>query len=114
MKYTWINGNYIESSQASLHIGDLAIQRGYGIFDFFRCHQGIPFLLPWYLDRFFNSATGLNLVVPISKDELANVIQQLISKNQLMEEGVKMILTGGYAADSYTPLEPNLVIVPTR
>jgi len=56
MTYTWINGNYVESAQASLGVGDLAIQRGYGVFDFFRCRQGIPFLLPWYLDRFFHSA----------------------------------------------------------
>ncbi len=110
MKYTWINGNYVESSQASLKVGDLAIQRGYGVFDFLRCRQGVPFLLPWYLDRFFNSAAGLNLAVPLSKAELTVVIQEFIDKNQLVDAGVRMLLTGGYATDSYTPLEPNLVI----
>jgi branched-subunit amino acid aminotransferase/4-amino-4-deoxychorismate lyase len=110
LKYTWINGNYVESAEASLGVGDLAIQRGYGIFDFFRCRQGVPFLLHWYLDRFFNSAKALNLAVPLSKAGLTVVIQEFIDKNQLVDEGVRMLLTGGYAADSYTPLEPNLVI----
>ena len=110
MTYTWINGNYLESSQATLKVGDLAIQRGYGAFDFFRLRQGIPFLLPSYLDRFFNSVAGLNLEVPLNKAELTAVIQEFIDKNQLVDEGVKMILTGGYTPDSYTPLEPNLLI----
>jgi len=132
MTYTWINGNYVESAQASLGVGDLAIQRGYGVFDFFslrrpkpslsaevhsqgpmataRCRQGIPFLLPWYLERFFHSAQALNLEVPLRKSELKAVIQEFIDKNQLVDEGIRMILTGGYSSDSYTPLEPNLVI----
>ncbi len=66
--------------------------------------------MPQYLDRFFNSAAELHLTVPLNKPELTLVIQEFIDKNQLVDEGIRMILTGGYSPDSYTPLEPNLVI----
>ena len=110
MRYVWINGDFVESSQASLSVGDLAVQRGYGVFDFFRCKSGIPFLLTNYLERFYSSVDCLNLKVPMDKSVLKNIITQFIKKNQLKNEGVKMILTGGYALDNYTPQKPNLII----
>jgi len=110
MRYTWINGDFVESSKASLGVGDLAIQRGYGVFDFFRCNRGIPFLLTNHLERFYNSVHCLNLKVPMDRSVLKNIIAQLIQKNQIKNEGVKMLLTGGYALDEYTPEEPNLII----
>jgi branched-chain amino acid aminotransferase len=110
MRYAWINGDFVESSQASLGVEDLAVQRGYGVFDFFRCKGGVPFLLTSYLERFYNSADCLNLKVPMDRSVLKNIIAQFIQKNQLKNEGVKMILTGGYALDRYTPQKPNLII----
>lgn len=129
MNFTWINGEYIASSTASLKVTDLAIQRGYGVFDFFRLRQPNtnpisntskerpmapvpckPFLLAHYLDRFYNSAQGLNLEVPLDRNELTQVIYQFIERNQLTDHGIKIILTGGYGEDYYTPLEPNLII----
>ena len=130
MKYTWINGVYLDDSEACLHVSDLAIQRGYGVFDFFSVRRPRPFHLPdiakdgepyqytppkpfllsSYLDRFYQSASGLNLQVPLEKEELTDIIHQFIAKNQLNGHGVKMILTGGYSDDGYTPLKPNLII----
>ena len=110
MRYTWINGKYIEDQKACIHVSDLAIQRGYGVFDFFRLREKIPFLLSHYLDRFWQSAKELHLKPPVSKNELTLIIHEFIEKNQLRNHGIKMILTGGYAEDGYIPLEPNLII----
>ena len=130
MKYTWINGELLEDSKACLHVSDLSIQRGYGVFDFFSVTRPRPlqlkgeatspveetnlarppFLLSSYLDRFFNSAAGLNLEVPYSKAELTDIILQFIQKNQLKNHGIKMILTGGYSDDGFTPVTSNLII----
>ena len=120
----------MEDSKACLHVSDLSIQRGYGVFDFFSVTRprplqknhdatspvketdlaSAPFLLSSYLDRFFNSATGLNLKVPYSKAELTDIILQFIRKNQLKHHGIKMILTGGYSDDGFTPVNSNLII----
>ncbi len=117
MALTWINGEFIEDENACLHINDLAIQRGYGVFDFFAVnrpgsdkHWPKPFLLSSYLTRFFNSAKGISLEVPYSKAELTEIILQFIQKNRLQKHGIKMILTGGYSEDGFTPLKPNFII----
>ncbi|MEY2835821.1 MAG: hypothetical protein RLZZ557_1483, partial [Bacteroidota bacterium] len=54
--YAYINEVFIPADEASLPIGDLGIQRGYGIFDFLRVDGTDPLFLNDHLDRFFASA----------------------------------------------------------
>lgn len=103
-------GQFVPLDQASLHISDLAVQRGYGVFDFIKVQQGLPLFLEDYLDRFYQSARHMELEVPLSREELKQVINKLTEKNGLEVAGMKMILTGGYSEDGYTPYEPNLLI----
>lgn len=105
-----INNEIIPLSQAMLHINDLSVQRGYGIFDFLKVQDGHPYFLRDYLDRFYHSAKVMRLAVPLEREDLVKNIYRLIERNQLSESGVKLILTGGYSPDGYSPGEPNLVL----
>ena len=108
--YTYLHNEIVPAEKAFLHVRDLAIQRGYGIFDFFKIQDGHPFFLDDYLQRFYNSANVMRLAVPQGHEELKSIIYQLIEKNNLAESGIKMILTGGYSEDGYQPAAPNLII----
>jgi branched-chain amino acid aminotransferase len=103
-------GQIVPLDQASLHISDLAVQRGYGVFDFIKVQQGLPLFLEYYLDRFYQSAHHMGLEVPLSREDLKQVIDKLSAKNGLEVAGMKMILTGGYSEDGYTPTAANLLI----
>lgn len=106
----FINGEYISSDKAFLHVSDLAIQRGYGVFDFLKVVNGHPFFLPDYLDRFFHSASIMRLEIPYSRNELTKIVFSLIERNSAPNSGIKIILTGGYSPDGYVPAKPNLII----
>jgi branched-subunit amino acid aminotransferase/4-amino-4-deoxychorismate lyase len=108
--FAFINHQIMPLKEAFLHVSDLSIQRGFGVFDFFRLHQGQPLFLPEYLDRFYLSAGMLGLEVPLQREALTETITTLIRKNNLPVSGIKMILTGGYSADGYAPAAPNLII----
>jgi branched-subunit amino acid aminotransferase/4-amino-4-deoxychorismate lyase len=108
--HAYIHGKIIPLDQAFLHISDLAIQRGYGVFDFFKVHAGQPLFLDYYLDRFYQSAQLMELTVPLERPALIEVIQALIRRNDLPLSGIKMILTGGYSANGYEPSTPNLLL----
>ena len=108
--YTYLHNEIIPAEKAFLHVRDLAIQRGYGIFDFFKTQDGHPFFLNDYLYRFYNSANVMRLTVPHRREELKSIIYQLIEKNNITASGIKMILTGGYSEDGYHPATPNLII----
>ncbi len=108
--YTYLHNEIVPAEKAFLHVRDLSIQRGYGVFDFFKIKDGHPFFLNDYLQRFYNSAKIMHLTVPHSHEELESIIYQLIQKNNIEESGIKIILTGGYSEDGYQPAEPNLIL----
>jgi len=108
--YACLNDEILPLAKAFLHVSDLSIQRGYGIFDFFKIQDGYPFFLHDYLDRFYHSASVMHLEVPHKPEVLKSILYQLIEKNNLPESGIKMILTGGYSADGYQLDNPNLII----
>jgi branched-chain amino acid aminotransferase len=108
--FAYIHPTILPLSQAFLHVSDLSIQRGYGIFDYFRVYQGQPLFLPDYLDRFYQSAQLMDLPVVLSRPQLTDIIHELLRRNPLPVSGMKMILTGGYSPSGYAPAEPNLII----
>jgi D-alanine transaminase/branched-chain amino acid aminotransferase len=108
--FAFVRGEIISQEKAFLHISDLSIQRGYGVFDFFKVSGEHPYFLNDYLDRFYHSATVMRLEVPYVRRDLKVIIHQLIKQNELRESGVKMILTGGYSRDGYQVGESNLII----
>jgi branched-chain amino acid aminotransferase len=113
-KYVFINDSFVAEDQASLLVSDLAVQRGYGIFDFFKTINGKPIFLEDHLQRFYHSIAKMHLQIKQSPDELKAILQTLLNKNNLPDSGIKMIVTGGYSPDGYTlPGEQNLVIIQT-
>src|SRR6478609_11290327 len=103
-RFAFVNNEIVDISEALLHVSDLAVQRGYGIFDFFKIENGHPFFLQDHLDRFFESARILKLSVPLLREEIEQLIHQLIARNAMPESGIKLILTGGYSTDGYTQI----------
>ena len=111
IRYYNLNGKLPEVAQASLHVSDLAILRGFGIFDYFLIKKHQPLFLSDYLDRFYTSAEKLGLSILIERTEMTRLIRELVAANGLEDAGIRLVLTGGYALDSYTPVEPNLIIM---
>ncbi|RPD42931.1 aminotransferase class IV [Chitinophaga barathri] len=109
-QYVVINGNYVPVQDAKIHINDLSIQRGYGIFDYFRTKDGQPVFLEDHLDRFYQSASVMNLPVTQSREALKQLITGLIEKNNLPHSGIRITLTGGYSDNGYNLSSPNLLI----
>ena len=110
-EYFFLNGKIVKAEKAFLHITDLALLRGFGIFDFCRTQNGQPLLIDKYLNRFFNSAKCLDLEIPYSKEFIKDSIFLLLKKNGIVESGIRMVLTGGYTENGYTPGDPNFFIL---
>ncbi|SDC61558.1 aminotransferase class IV [Niabella drilacis] len=110
MRWIFVNNNFAEEAKALLQTNDLAIQRGYAVFDYFRTVNNQPLFLNDYLDRFFNSAKELSITIPHTAQEIKEIIHQLIKKNDTPQSGIRMIATGGYSPDSYTPVQGNFIL----
>jgi branched-chain amino acid aminotransferase len=108
--WAFINNQFVKAEEAVLPVGDLSIQRGYGVFDFFRTEEHVPLFIDHHLDRLRLSASVLRLQLPYNNDELKNIVRELISKNDLPISGIRITVTGGNAIDTYTPTTPNIII----
>jgi len=106
----YLNDQFLNNDQAQLQVSDLSMQRGYAIFDFFRTVNGVPLFIDDHLDRFYASAAAMHLPVNKSREELKLIVQELLHRSSLTEAGIRLLLTGGYAADRYSIASPNLLI----
>ena len=110
--FVLINENFVPAAEASILINDLAIQRGYGIFDFLKLIDGKPVFLDDHLERFYNSASQMRLNVEQNPEALKTLLFSLIERNKLDAPytGIRMTLTGGYSNDGFSLSKPNLII----
>jgi len=99
-KYCYLNGKIISENEAKISLKDIAILRGYGVFEFLRTYNSKPFLLKEHFTRLRKSAKNLNLQLPISQKELFKQIKKLLLKNKFKESAIKLVLTGGQIIDS--------------
>ncbi len=109
-RYICVNGEMIQANSLCISASDLAIQRGYGIFDFLVTVNGKPIFLEDHIHRFYSSAKSMHLPVLLSQSALIDAIEQLMQKNNLPNSGIRITLTGGDSPDGYSIGNPNLII----
>lgn len=100
-KLFWINGQIVDETHAFLSCQDLGLTRGYGVFDFLRTYGKVPFYLKEHLERFFFSASQIDLVPPYRFDEILSAIDNLITAHPQENLGIKLFLTGGESLDGF-------------
>ncbi|BDQ12197.1 aminotransferase class IV [Sediminibacterium sp. TEGAF015] len=108
--FVFVNNKLVPANDAKISVTDLAIQRGYGIFDFLVVVNGRPVYLEDHLNRFYHSAAAMHLPVPLDRPALVEAIQQLMNKNKLPNAGIRITLTGGDSPDGYSIGVPNIII----
>jgi branched-chain amino acid aminotransferase len=108
--YCFLNNEIVAEEKALLSIRDLSVQRGYGVFDFFRVVAGQPVYLDDHLERFYSSAEKMYLPVAYSKEELKKILDQVLQKNDSGNCGIRITLTGGYSLDGYSISQPSLIV----
>ncbi len=112
MDIYYIDGKFVPSDEAVIPVTDLAILRGLGAFDFMRTYTGKPFCLGAHLERLEASTRKIGLQFPWTKDMLAHLVMETISRNSHKESNVRIIVTGGSSPDFMNPQgNPRLIIM---
>jgi branched-chain amino acid aminotransferase len=107
----FFNGQLLPKGEIMVNVTDLALIRGYGVFDFLRTYNRKPFRINDYLQRFENSCHAMQLTIP-SKEEMIHGIEILIAQNSMVAElGIRLLVTGGESADGYTIEKPNFFML---
>ncbi len=107
----YIDGEFVSSDDALLPADDLAVLRGYGIFDFMRTYGGKPFHLDQHLKRLERSAGLIGLDLPLSIDQIHAITLETLARNDHAESSIRIIVTGGTSLDNITPLGQSRLLV---
>lgn len=99
----YIDGEFVRSDDATIPVDDLALLRGYGVFDFMRTYGGRPFDLDAHLRRLEHSARLIQLDLPLPLDEIRRITLETLERNALPEANVRLVVTGGASEDNITP-----------
>lgn len=83
MEYVILNGDLIERSEAKVDIEDRGYQFGDGVYEVIRVYNGKMFTADEHLERLLDSGKKIELNIPYSKDQLKQMLLEMIAKNQL-------------------------------
>lgn len=111
----FLNNKWLKEEDLKISAFDLAILRGYAVFDFLRTYHGKPFILDKHIDRLFNSAKILGIKPEQTKAQITKLVLEGLKKNYNGHEelNIRIILTGGISEDSVSPGEAQLIIMYT-
>ncbi len=107
----FLNDKFLPLSEIGISPMDLGIQRGYGVFDFFKIKQLKNPWLQWYLDRLQQSCQEADLNLNLSNEKLTELIGELLRQNHVMDGAVKIIVTGGISTDGYTKPQKTTILM---
>lgn len=114
MDIYYIDGEFVTAEESTITVNDMALLRGYGVFDFMRTYGGKPFYLDGHVKRLIRSATLIGLTTPWSEQEIFDITMETLKRNNHEESNVRIVITGGVSPDSITPQgHPSLLVMVT-
>ncbi len=91
----YLDGRYVPEEEAKVSVFDHGLLYGDGVFEGIRAYNGKVFRLEAHLERLYDSAKTLDLQVPISREEMTEVIKETLRKNNLTDAYIRPIVTRG-------------------
>jgi len=108
----YIDGEFVPAEDACLPVNDLAILRGFAVFELLRTYGGRPFFMDAHLERLENSARQIGLHLSWSRAQMADIVAQTLARNGFAEANIRIVVTGGPSADFTTPENnPRLLVL---
>jgi branched-chain amino acid aminotransferase len=108
----YIDGSFVSSDRAVIPVDDLAVLRGFGVFDLVRTYGGKPFFLKEHIERLRHSANEIGLHFPWSIKALLDIVLETLRRNSHKESSIRMVVTGGSSPDFMTPQnKPRLLVL---
>jgi len=91
----YLNGKLVPREEALVSVYDHGLLYGDGVFEGIRSYHNRVFKLDEHLDRLYNSAAGIMLEIPMTKEELKEAIRETLRANKLADAYIRLVVTRG-------------------
>ena len=106
-----INGELYHRNNAKISVFDSGFLLGDGVWEGIRLQKSKLVFISEHLERLFNSACGISLQIPLSKEDIIFEIEKVLLKNKMTDDvHIRLIVSRG---DKITPYQnPNANVGP--
>ncbi len=91
----YLNGKFVDESQAVVSVFDHGLLYGDGVFEGIRAYNGLVFKLKEHIDRLYESAHTIMLKIPLTKEEMTEAVKESLRVNKLRDGYVRLVVTRG-------------------
>lgn len=91
----YLNGQYVPEEEAKVSVFDHGFLYGDGVFEGIRAYHNRVFRLPEHINRLFDSAQAINLNIPLTKEEMTEVVLETLRRNNLRDGYVRLVVSRG-------------------
>lgn len=91
----YVDGKYYPKEEAKISVFDHGFLYGDGVFEGIRAYNGRVFKLKEHIDRLYNGTRGIMINVPLTKEEMTEVVLETLRRNQLQDAYIRLVISRG-------------------
>jgi branched-chain amino acid aminotransferase len=103
----FLNGKFVDESQAMISVFDRGFLYGDGLFEGFRVFNGKLFRWEEHLRRFHRGLNVLQISSPFLDQAIRGFAEELVLRNQMPDALLRLVLTRGAGVRGYSPKGAN-------
>ena len=107
----YIGGQWVHPDKATISINDVAVLRGYSVFESLRTYNRRPFHLDLHLERLYRSARLIEMQIPWRSEQIAKIVLEVVERNTYRHAAIRLLVTGGDSDDGILPSGDPLLVV---
>jgi len=91
----YLNGKFVPEEEAVISVFDHGLLYGDGVFEGIRAYHNRVFRLSEHLQRLYQSAKSILLEIPLSIEEMQEVVLETLRRNNLRDAYIRLVVTRG-------------------
>ena len=114
MSKIYMNGKLVEKADAVISVYDHGFLYGDGIFEGIRIYNSVVFKLHEHVVRLYESAKSIDLIIPLSIDEMCKAVKDTVQANAKKDGYIRLIVSrgvGNLGLDPRKTTNPQIIII---
>lgn len=99
----YLDGEYVAESDAKISVFDHGLLYGDGIFEGIRVYNGRVFLLNEHIDRLYDSAKAIMMIIPMAYDDMKALVLETCRRNNIRNGYIRLVITRGKGSLGLSP-----------
>ncbi|MGM1050097.1 MAG: branched-chain-amino-acid transaminase [Bacillota bacterium] len=113
-QWIYLDGEHVTKENAKISVFDHGFLYGDGIFEGIRIYNGNIFKCKEHIDRLYDSAKSIDMVIPLTQDEMLEAMAETIRRNDMLDGYIRLIVSrgvGNLGLDPRRCVKPSVIII---